>query len=82
LRKGGFDAVERRADAVPRLRHGLRWSSHSALDHLLRAEAGFAERLVANWEHALIHRAPLPCYPSGFVARQRARLRAVAATRA
>ena len=80
LRNSGIDEVQRRANAVPRLRHGLRWSSHSALAHLQRAEAGFAERLVANWEHALIHRAPLPCYPSWFIVRQRARLRAGAAT--
>lgn len=54
-----------------RLRHGAAWSPASSLQHLLRVEAGHAERKVAAWEHAIVNRAPLPLQPSWFVGRQK-----------
>jgi len=57
--------------AETRLRHGIPWSRRAALSHLKRAEAAFAERLVAAWEYAVVNRVPLPCHPSLFVTRQR-----------
>lgn len=81
-RSGLADAGTHSAYRLARLRHGARWSDRSALDHLLRPECGHAERRIAAWEHALVHRAPWPCNVSAFVARQRALLRAASGTMA
>jgi 3-oxoacyl-[acyl-carrier-protein] synthase-1 len=60
-----------------RLRHGVPWHPWTAVEHLRRPQCSMNERLIAAWEHAVIHRRGLPTHPEQFVYAQRTALAAL-----
>jgi len=72
------DVLDHRA---PRLRHGLPWTSDSALATLARRDCDHRERLIGCWEWAVVHGQGLPMHPDQFVSEQARRLADVARTR-
>jgi hypothetical protein len=69
-----LDAAGTLQHGAKRLRHGAAWHRGTAVAHLRRPECRTNERLIAAWEHALIHEAGFPAHPEQFVELQRAEL--------